>query len=154
MLPDDQGIFASTEFMDLERVIIRSAHMDVRTNVIELAAAYTGTMTLIEDILTVSNVRVGLSFVSMRAQKFTFDIRGTFSVGNAPIDMRLIRNEEGNFTVDLKQLKKSRVSQLGRQAFYHNTLHMFLRDQHAEKIVCSLLISIKDRLKIDRNEIY
>ena len=85
----------STKFMDLEHIIIRSVHMDIRTEAIELAAAYTGTITLIEDILTVSDVRVGLSFVSRRSQKFTFDIRGTFSVGNVPIDMRLIRNEEG-----------------------------------------------------------
>ena len=94
-LPDDRGSFVSTKFMDLEHIIIRSVHMDIRTEAIELAAAYTGTITLIEDILTVSDVRVGLSFVSRRSQKFTFDIRGTFSVGSVPIDMRLIRNEEG-----------------------------------------------------------
>ena len=83
----------STKFMNLEHIIIRSIHVDIRTKAVELAAAYTGT--LITDILTVSDVRVGLSFVSKRSQKFTFDIRGTFSVGNVPIDMRLIRNEEG-----------------------------------------------------------
>ena len=94
-LIDDLGSFVSTKFMNLEHIIIRSIYMDYSTKAVELAGVYTGTITLIEDILTVSDVRVGLSFVSRRSQKFTFDIRGTFSVGSVPIDMRLIRNEEG-----------------------------------------------------------
>ena len=81
--------------MTLEHIIIRSLSLDTATKGVEIAASYTGTATLIKDILTVSNIRVGLSFVWTRSQKFTFDIGATFTVGDVPIDLRLIRNEEG-----------------------------------------------------------
>jgi hypothetical protein len=69
--------------------------LDTATKQVEIAAAYTGTATLIKDILTLSNIRVELSFVWAQSQTFTFDIGGTFSIGNVPVDVRLIRNEEG-----------------------------------------------------------
>ena len=95
VLPEDKTNFESTTFMTLEHVIIRSVSLNTATKGVEIAAAYTGTATLIKDILTVSNIRVELSFVWTRSQKFTFDLAATFSIGSIPIDMRLIRNEEG-----------------------------------------------------------
>lgn len=95
VLPKGKANFESTTFMTLEYIIIRSISLDTSTKGVEIAAAYTGTATLIKGILTVSNIRVGLSFVWTRSQKFTFDIGATFSIGNVPIDIRLIRNEEG-----------------------------------------------------------
>ena len=95
VLPKGKTNFESTTFMTLEHIIIRSISLDTSTKGVEIAAAYTGTVTLIKDILTLSNVRVGLSFVWTRSQKFTFDIAATFTIGSVPIDLRLIRNEEG-----------------------------------------------------------
>ncbi len=95
VLPKDKANFESTTFMTLEHIIIRSISLDTSTKGVEIAAAYTGKATLIKDILTVSNIRVGLSFVWTRSQKFTFDIGATFAVGSVPIDIRLIRNEGG-----------------------------------------------------------
>ena len=95
VLPKGKANFESTTFMTLEHIIIRSVSLNTATKGVEIAASYTGTATLIKDILTVSNIRVGLSFVWTRSQKFTFDIGATFTVGDVPIDLRLIRNEEG-----------------------------------------------------------
>jgi hypothetical protein len=95
VLPKDKTNFESDTFTTLEHIIIRTVSLNTATKGVEIAAAYTGTATLIEDILTVSNIRVELSFVWTRSQKFTFDLAATFSVGSVPIDIRLIRNEEG-----------------------------------------------------------
>jgi hypothetical protein len=95
VLPKGKAHFEFTNFMTLERIIIRSVSLNTATKQVEMAAAYTGTATLIKDILTVSNIRVSLSFVWTQSQKFTFDIGGTFSIGDVPVNMRLIRNEEG-----------------------------------------------------------
>ena len=81
--------------MTLENIIIRSVSFDNGTKEVNIAAAYTGTITLIQDILTVSNIRVALSFFWTKSQKFQFDISAKFSVGDVPIDMRLIRDEQG-----------------------------------------------------------
>ena len=94
-LPKGKANFESTTFMHLEHIIIRSISLDTSTKGVDIAAAYTGTVTLIKDILTMSNVRIGLSFVWTRSQKFTFDIGATFTIGDVPIDLKLIRNEEG-----------------------------------------------------------
>jgi hypothetical protein len=95
VLPNDKAKYESTAFLTLEDIIIRSISLDTSTKGVEIAAAYTGTATLIEDILTIANIRVQLSFVSTRSDKFNFDISGTFSIGVEPVDVKLIRNEEG-----------------------------------------------------------
>ena len=95
VLPKGKANFESTTFMNLEHIIIRSISLDTSTKGVEIAAAYTGTLTLIKDILTLSNARVELSFVWTRPQKFTFDISATFTIGDVPINSRLLRNEKG-----------------------------------------------------------
>ncbi|XP_028405118.1 uncharacterized protein LOC114527617 [Dendronephthya gigantea] len=101
VLPNGKANFVSTTFMTLENIIIRSLSLDTSTKGVEIVAAYKGTATLIKDILTLSNIRAGLSFVWTRPQKFTFDIAATFSVGDVPVKVRLIRNEQGyTFTAE------------------------------------------------------
>ncbi len=95
LLPKGKVNFESITFMNLEHIIIRSISLDTSTKGVEIAAVYTGTLTLIKDILTLSNARVELSFVWTRPQEFTFDISATFTIGDVPINSRLIRNEEG-----------------------------------------------------------
>ena len=95
LLPKGKANFESITFMNLEHIIIRSISLDTSTKGVEIAAVYTGTLTLIKDILTLSNARVELSFVWTRPQEFTFDISATFTIGDVPINSRLIRNEEG-----------------------------------------------------------
>ena len=95
VLPKGKTNFESITFMNLEHIIIRSISLDTSTKGVEIAAAYTGTVTLVKDILTLSNVRIELSFVWTQPEKFTFDISATFTIGDVPVNSRLIRNEEG-----------------------------------------------------------
>ena len=90
--------------MTLENIIVKSLSLDTSTKGVEISAAYTGTATLIENILTVSNIRISLSFVWTRSQKFQFEISATFAVGEVPIDLTLIRNEKGKLFCCIKMV--------------------------------------------------
>ncbi|CAB4004337.1 Hypothetical predicted protein [Paramuricea clavata] len=117
VLPNGKANFEFDNFMTLDRIIIRTFSLDTATKQVDIAAAYTGTATLIQDILTLSNLRVELSFVWAQSQTFTFDIRGTFTFGDVPVDVRLIRNEEGyNFAATVTEnLNAAAISSMFKQ---------------------------------------
>ena len=92
--------------MSLEKIIIKTVSLDTSTKRVEIAAIYEGTATLIKDILTISDIHIALSFVWTRSQEFQFDISASFSIGDAPIHVNLIRNKEGN---DFTRIYKSEI---------------------------------------------
>ncbi|CAB3996011.1 Hypothetical predicted protein [Paramuricea clavata] len=147
VLPKDKTNFESTTFMALEHIIIRSVSLNTATKGVEIAAAYTGTATLIKDILTVSNIRVELSFVWTRSQKFTFDLAATFSIGSAPIDMRLIRNDKGYyFTADAKDnLTAATISRMFKREVSFLPAHCLQSD--LKKANFDKFVLIKPRLR-------
>lgn len=95
VLPNSKVDFESTTFMTLENIVIRSFSLDISNQEVRISAGYTDTVTLIDDILTISNIRVEFSFLWTRWEKFEFNMAGSFSVGSTPVDIRVIRNEQG-----------------------------------------------------------
>ena len=87
ILPKDKGNFAmdSPGFMTLENIIVKSLSFDKATKMVDIAASYSGTVSIIPEILTISNINLQIVFTSTHSDSWKFDISASVTIGTVVI---------------------------------------------------------------------
>ena len=87
ILPEDKGNFAmdSPGFMTLENIILKSLSFDKATKMVDIAASYNGTVSIIPGMLAISNINLQIVFNSTHSDSWKFDISAFITIGTIVI---------------------------------------------------------------------